>query len=637
MRNLIIRTIKNNKSDYTLYFFTLVLIVSIIYAFSGLAFSEDLMNISDNMSILKSSISILILLTVYFSSVVISNATRFMFLQRSKEFATYILLGVKRSAIIKILMLENLMIILASTVVGCFLGAIMVRFFSDFINIIFDRKIVELNLFSIDVFALTVVTVFIIGLLSMINSATKISREKVVNLLYLEKQSENIIDIGRRRGIFELIFALISIVFSIFAFRLVLQTSTNSAFIYIFSVILFLIIGIYLIQKNLSTIIFEFSTRKSDSVYKSKTLYFIKDLKSKFSIKRKMTAIICVMSTIAMLSLTIAIIFGAGYKESIKHEYPYDITIGIDAHIEDYKDVKAFIDEKYTIYDSVSFYLYDLGDGYVAIKLSDYNKIRDLLGYKRVNVSKNKYLIHSENNLNISDLGDKLISSELKWDKNVVLSEPMEAYRTIGTNGVVFIMDDSFFSGLKPDKSRMVLSVKEEVDVHYKDELRRYITKDWKPVILEEKSNHITMNINTKSWGMNNSLGGFLIILFVGLYLCMIFIIYSATIIGFENLSKLFHVKKEYNILFNLGFGTEDIRRTIDKSLFVFFYSPLALPTIVAGIIMISLKNMFDLMNISVNLVITAFAVSISMFLLIYTLFFLIVRYLYNKEIFHNY
>lgn len=640
MKNLIIRNIRKNKTNYMLYFFTLSLIISLIYAFLNLAYSDDLLNISDSLEVLKMGITVLVILTIYSSSIIISHITKFMFLQRTKEFATYILLGIKRKKIVKILIMESIFLAIQSMIIGVLLGGFIVSIFSNFINIIFGRNIVTLHFFDAKAFIITVISVILILIFSTLKSAKQIMREQVVDLLYSEKKNEQVEEIKSKKGYLELGISVLFLLFSFLCFQLILKTHTNIAYIYILLGFFFLMASIFFIQKNISTIIFNFSMKQKNFIYRSKMLYFINSIKSKFNSKRRLIAIMSVMSTIAIFGMAIAIIFGGGYKENIKYEYPYDVTVGVDAWIEDYSDVRGFIQKKYHIKEEVSFYLYDINDQYVAIKLSDYNKIRTLLGYKKVFLEQNKFFIHLENTLEKEEIISQLKTIEilkkngLKLDKDQISNEPMETYRTVGLNGYVLIINDSFFIDMQPSKSRFVASIKEAVDENYKDELTRYIRTNWKPNILENVNENITMNVSTKAWGIHNSLSGFLIIVFIGLYLCIIFIIYSSTIIGFESLSSISHTRKEMKILFYLGFKKKEIKSLINKNLFTFFYFPIMLPITIVAIIVTILSKVLMSIHISLYLILCGFFISIFIFVGIYTLFFFVVRYLFQKEVF---
>ena len=71
----------------------------------------------------------------------------------------------------------------------------------------------------------------------------------------------------------------------------------------------------------------------------------------------------------------------------------------------------------------------------------------------------------------------------------------------------------------------------------------------WQPELQsgQEMPEKVTMGVTVKAWGVANSLTGFTAISFCGLYLSIIFIIFSCSILAFEQLSAIDRNRKNYS------------------------------------------------------------------------------------------
>ena len=117
---LSIKNIKKSFKDYAIYFFTLILGVSIFYLFNSIDSQTAMMNITESTrEIIDLMINMLSGVSVFVSFVLgflIIYASRFLMKRRHKEFGIYMTLGMGKGQISKILLFETILI-------GCFLSS----------------------------------------------------------------------------------------------------------------------------------------------------------------------------------------------------------------------------------------------------------------------------------------------------------------------------------------------------------------------------------------------------------------------------------------------------------------------------------------------------------------------------------
>ena len=118
----------------------------------------------------------------------------------------------------------------------------------------------------------------------------------------------------------------------------------------------------------------------------------------------------------------------------------------------------------------------------------------------------------------------------------------------------------------------LVMKLKNGRYLELKQSLKKFLhdPNAWTPVLQDGKGlpEQVTMGITVKAWGIENSLTGFAAISFCGLYLSIIFIILSSTILAFEQLSKIDYNRRNYQILDKMGVAQKTRRNLINCLLY---------------------------------------------------------------------
>ena len=96
LSKLAFRNVKRSVKDYIIYLITIILAFSFMFSFNLLGTSKEVLKLSDtmnNFTLVMYFVNIFIVISVCF---LINYTTKFMFEKRSKEFGTYLLLGIKK-------------------------------------------------------------------------------------------------------------------------------------------------------------------------------------------------------------------------------------------------------------------------------------------------------------------------------------------------------------------------------------------------------------------------------------------------------------------------------------------------------------------------------------------------------------
>ena len=121
-----VNNIRKSIRDYAVYFFTLVIGVSVFYVFNAINSQTAFLIVSQNTREIMELLSTLLSGVSYFVSAVLGllivYASRFLMKRRNKEFALYLILGMGKWKISAILLAETVITGIGSLAVGLLLN-----------------------------------------------------------------------------------------------------------------------------------------------------------------------------------------------------------------------------------------------------------------------------------------------------------------------------------------------------------------------------------------------------------------------------------------------------------------------------------------------------------------------------------
>ncbi|MPQ44510.1 FtsX-like permease family protein [Clostridium tarantellae] len=189
--------IKKSYKDYSIYFLTLILAVSMFYSFNSIDSQRALIEInsSDGNYYIERLITIISGVSVLVSIVLgclILYANNFLIKKRKKELGLYMTLGMEKRKISRILVLETFIVGVISLIFGIILGIIVSQGLSAFTLKLFSIAMDEYK-FTISLSAIgkTIIYFGIIFLIIMVFNILVISKYKIIDLLTANKKNEN--------------------------------------------------------------------------------------------------------------------------------------------------------------------------------------------------------------------------------------------------------------------------------------------------------------------------------------------------------------------------------------------------------------------------------------------------------------
>ena len=652
LSKLAIRNVKRSSRDYIIYLITVTLAFSLMFALNLVSWSDAVVNISENMDTFKSVIIFVNVIVIFVICFLINYTTRFMFSKRSKEFGTYMLLGIKKKKISKMFLLENIILGFIALILSIPFGFIFSQFISFFIVKVLELSqtiFIEFNLMS---FILLFIYFIAIYLLVLFFAYRRIKKVKIYDLLYLEKQNEEkVIKTKKSRTI---IF-VISILIGIGAY-LIWNTQIRPDIVQDSSVLTYLMIGIVLFIISIYGVMFSLSdfllsiVLKKNIKYRKDNLFVARAFSSKARTMGWTLGTLGVLIMFTSLFLNFSSLNKGLYDSIVETTSPFDISMFFEN-----RDtvLKAYniIEEDYTITDSVIYYVYldsnsniekllpsysyknDSAD--FIMKISDYNKLLSMNGKNRISLNDDEYL------LVIETAGLSLVQSDSI--KEITLSNGNTLHQKDITTELFFyglsnasyvvVVPDNVVYNLNIYQTFMSINTKEDTTKDYEEKLNNELRSDL--CLIDENGREECHYYRTTIKGAVIETSNLMtvIVTAVCVYMSFIFVAIVGTILAIQSLSDSTKYQYRYMVLKRLGVKNEQLYKTIRKQLYILFAMPAIYPIIISFITVYLLNRIYAPLLPSSTAYLSYFFVSIIIFLLIYSIYFIATYFGFKRNI----
>ena len=647
---LTVKNIRRSLRDYIIYFVMLTLTAALMYSFLALGFSPDILSMTENMSMLTSGILMLSVLVALLSSFVVDYAIRFMLDHRKKEFATYELMGMEVKTVRNLFLAENGVIGGAAFLLGSLLGTGLSGLLNQAVQNIFEIPHHYQVLFSLRAWGMTLFFFVLMYGFGMLRAAKVIRRRKVIDLLYDSRKNEKAGFQPLHQSVLTCLLSLAAIAAGVVLLGNGLHIQTNEAMLYWGGACLLILAGVYELHRKIPLLFYQLAKRNPRRKYREETLFFLGQIGRRLQSSGRTMAVVAILLTISLATMFVGLTMGAGYKANMEAYYPYDAGVAIDAPLTQSSmvPVLSFVEERCEVEDSVTYYLYTVPhESIEALSLSDYNHLRKILGLSQVSMNDNEFLVHCDTWNYMDGIRQGLAQQPeitlngqtLTPAKTSIWTEPMEQYQMAGTKGYVLVLPDKVASQLSGEKIRLAMKLAGGGYPELKNELREFLNSgEWQPNIQpgKELPERVTMGVTVKAWGVANSLTGFTAISFCGLYLSIIFIILSCSVLAFEQLSAIDQNRKNYAVIDRLGVSGRRQVSLIHRELSTVFLIPLFFPILLTILLIAGTQFFFGEAILQEGLILFYGLLTLLIFCAIYLTYFAATAFLFQKIILHS-
>ncbi|HFL2396480.1 TPA: FtsX-like permease family protein [Clostridioides difficile] len=192
-----IKNVRKSFKDYSIYFLTLTLVICIFYSFNSMESQKALMEISTSkkpdLEMFKNMISYISVFVSAILCTLILYINNLLIEKRNKKLGIYMTLGMGKIEMSKILVFETIIVGIVSLVSGLILGLLVSQGLLILLLKLFEFNMSEYSfVISIPAIIKTIVYFGIIFLLVMIFNIYLISKYKMIDLLIVERKTEDI-------------------------------------------------------------------------------------------------------------------------------------------------------------------------------------------------------------------------------------------------------------------------------------------------------------------------------------------------------------------------------------------------------------------------------------------------------------
>lgn len=600
------QNIRNNKSTYIPYMITCIFCIAMIYMMEFLRDCPTLDQAVRQADEVRMIVFTGEIVVEIFSIIFLIYSNSFLMKRRQKEIGLYNILGLERNHIGIVMFLETII-----TSIGSLAGGIAAGIIGSKLALLLLLKLLHIP--SVLGFYISVKGIFtclfmfgIVFLMILFLNLAKIHLSRPVELL----RGNNT---GEKEPAAKWLMALIGFICLGAGYYLAVTTESPIKAITIFLLAVILVMaGTYLLFTAGSIVILKFLRRRKSFYYRTGNFISISGMLYRMKQNAIGLASICILSTgvLLMISMTVSIYFGM--NDIMLNRYPYDVDMSVTSISEDECQTaieafeKAIADNKVPVEKSVEEIYLDIvcsknGD---QILIKPANTIRNsdsVLVLSLLNQAEYERLTGISANLNDGEIfawypsavqKDSVTVDETeftvkKWlDKNPLTC----GEDAVSDNAVLVVTDEDFkkFDEMRTEMYKGVSSAPagEDLTLHLGLDITgsetdkidfgtpvMEVVKDLKKNGGLSENSWITSGIRQQEYESYYADNGSL--LFIGILLGSLFLMGTAMIIYYKQISEGYEDQKRFEIMQKVGLSRREVRSSVRRQILMVFFLPL--------------------------------------------------------------
>lgn len=600
------QNIRNNKSTYIPYMITCIFCIAMIYMMEFLRDCPTLDQAVRQADEVRMIVFTGEIVVEIFCIIFLIYSNSFLMKRRQKEIGLYNILGLERNHIGIVMFLETII-----TSIGSLAGGIAAGIIGSKLALLLLLKLLHIP--SVLGFYISVKGIFtclfmfgIVFLMILFLNLAKIHLSRPVELL----RGNNT---GEKEPAAKWLMALIGFICLGAGYYLAVTTESPIKAITIFLLAVILVMaGTYLLFTAGSIVILKFLRRRKSFYYRTGNFISISGMLYRMKQNAIGLASICILSTgvLLMISMTVSIYFGM--NDIMLNRYPYDVDMSVTSISEEECQTaieafeKTIADNKVPVEKSVEEIYLDIvcsknGD---QILIKPTNTIRNsdsVLVLSLLNQAEYERLTGISANLNDGEIfawypsavqKDSVTVDEKeftvkKWmDKNPLTC----GEDAVSDNAVLVVTDEDFkkFDEMRTEMYKGVSSAPagEDLTLHLGLDITGSETDkiDFGTPVMEavkdlkkngglSENSWITSGIRQQEYESYYADNGSL--LFIGIFLGSLFLMGTAMIIYYKQISEGYEDQKRFEIMQKVGLSRREVRSSVRRQILMVFFLPL--------------------------------------------------------------
>ncbi len=628
---LALKNVTKSIKDYTIYFLTMTFGVCLFYMFNSIDSQATMLELTksqyNSIKMLSQAIAYVSIFISIILGFLIVYANQFLIKRRKKELGVYMTLGMDKSKISHIVILETFLIGIFALAIGLVVGV----FASQGLSVL-TAKMFEVNLksfyftFSMNAFYKTLLYFGIIFLIVMIFNTVSISKLKLIDLLTAGKKNQSL---KIKRLWISVVLFLVSVACLGTAYYLIIKNGMMAFDMQFTASIILGSIGTLLFFLSLSGFLLRVVQSNKRLYFKNMNMFVLRQINSKINTTFVSMSVICIMLLITIGTLSTGMGLSNVLTKSLKTSTPYDVTFTYFYHEDDSRKqtkdiVQKMIDDKIDLssygkeYAQINAYTSNvkfgdlviddsllpkaLGDmnkfkqGPVAvISLIDYNNAIKMQGKPVLTLKENEFAVNCSfskvqpainsflMNSGKINLNGKTLTCVDKTVRETAFGTSMSS-QDMGT----LIVPDVLTKGLICE--REILNLNYKLGVNEEEFLQQLKTVYNKEACENETIFRPYDMYDSKIEIYDQGKGLTTTVSYLAIYIGLVFLITSAAVLALQQLSEASDNAERYGLLKKLGAEESMVNHALFSQIAIYFFIPLSL-AIIHSIVGINVAN----------------------------------------------
>ena len=637
------RNMKRSARDYLVYLLTMTVINALMFAFNSLIFQNGLRGYFEVEGIMEVMIGLATVFIVLIVAWLIHYMVGFMLEKRSDEFGIYLLLGMEKKDVSSLYLKENLMLGGISFLLGSLLG-ILFQQVVEAVMFAMVRMEYRLHISFHGRTALMTLACFAgCYLLALFRCRWKFRKMNIKGLMDAKRQNEEIKEgrEGARR-----ILLPVSVVF-ILVFWAWFERLQSVLGVSVFLV--GLVVTIYLFYWGISAWLICYVRGRGALVYQGQNLFLLRQFAAKVRTMQFTMGTLTSLFTLALIGASLALMFSDYENTVLEGKFPFDVQVYSKDVSDNFKEELEMLERHTEVSSHYVYRIYtdkgrqantwllanleawgtmyqdragrpDKGkiekmlleggvyypyDTYMGI--SDYNCLREMLGYPKVSLEGTEYLVQVKPRLlgELQEIGKDLEIKNASGDGFLSCKGVYgEYFSQDGHNGAdyVIVVPDGVLGRMEPFYSELVAALEGTAPLGLGDRLAatggdRLPEFKWDSengfccgsdnIISAVLEHEVRDNMIPE---IKYMLASVIIPLF---YIGIVYVCVAVTVLSVQQLSDSAKYKLRYGLLAKLGLEQAQIQRLVRRQLAAYYLCPALLAIVISGKMILFVSRQF--------------------------------------------
>lgn len=683
------RNMKRSAKDYLIYILTMTVVSALMYAFNSLIFQNELTGMMEEDAMMPMMIGLATFFIVLIMAWLIHYMVRFMMEKRGSEFGIYMLLGMKKRTIARLYVRENLLLGSAALIIGCGLGILLSQILMSIMASMIYTEYTPHITFNKWTILMTVLCYGGCYFLALFRCKRRFRKMNIHDLMESSRKNEEIKE--GHEGIKKLLFPLSVLFILLFWTVFTHLTSTGEIILFIIG----LVLTIYLFYMGLSAWITCYIRKKGKGIYRGQNLFLLRQFASKIRTMQFTMGTLTALFTLALMGASLALIFSDYEDKILPVKFPFDVLINSTDPEDNFEDEREILEKYADLQEMYIYHIYTDEDNQVNtwmltnleqwggmyrkkdgspdmekiqdmlkndgtyctydtyMGITDYNYLREMLGYGPVSLGENEYAVQIKDRLkdDAKNIGKDL--KILDKDKEKLLSFSgiyTDAFSQDGHNGgdYLVIVPDRVLERMTPYYAEMAADLKGKAPADLQKRLDNLTEEEKRdfgghaaPVL---EGNSCIGSDNMVVYAAVNLVRDNCIpevkvllasVMLPMFYIGLVFVCVAVTVLSVQQLSDSAKYKFRYDVLGKMGLKQKEICKIIRIQLAAYYLCPAFLAIVISGKLILTFSSFFvRTTGVTTSFPGIYFGKSILLFMGIYIVYYIVTYVVFKRNVF---